>query len=225
MTDNTQVEATEAAVQTTETQDESANNNVFTQEQLDRIIEDRLAKQKRAFEKRYDGVDVSRYQELVEQQEAKKLEDAKARGEFEKILKDNASKYSHTIDQLRGELHSVKVDGAVLSAANELGAINAQQVSALLKSQIRLGDDGNVEVLDKNGQIRYNEKGDLYDVKSLVSEFLDANNHFRAATPGGTGSKSNLAPNKEEKFDLAKLDLNIPEHRKIYADAKLKGLV
>ena len=214
-----QVEATEAAVEKTENQEqESTNTPSFTQEQLDKIIEDRLAKQRRALEKRYAGVDVERYRKLTAAEEQQQLEDAKAKGEFEKILKDTVGKKDSTIEQLRSELHSVKVQGAVLSAANKQGAINAAQVSALLSNQIKLGDDGNVEIVDTNGNPRYNEKGDPMDVDTLVG-----NPHFKAATPGGTNSQTNVAPASSGKINLADLDMNNPDHRKIYAEAKRLG--
>lgn len=216
-----QVEATEAAVENTENQEKSVETNTaFTQEQLDRIVEDRLAKQRRALEKRYAGVDPEHYRELVSVEEQKKLEDAKAKGEFEKILKDTVSKSNATIEQLRNELHSVKIDGAVLSAANKGGAINAQQVVALVKNQIKLGDDGNVEIIDNNGNPRYTDKGDPMNVEGLVNEFLSNNPHFKAATPGGTNSQSNLTPARSGKINLADLDMNNPDHRKIYGEAK-----
>ncbi len=227
MTENTQVEATEAAVENTENQATSVETNTaFTQEQLDRIVEDRLAKQRRALEKRYNGVDPEHYKELASAEEQKKLEDAKAKGEFEKILKDTVSKKDSAIEQLRSELHSVKIDGAVLSAANKNGAINAQQVVALLKNQIRLGDDGNVEIIDDNGQLRYTEKGEPYDVQLLVNDFLQNNPHFKSATPSGTNSQSNLNPIKKDKpVDLKTLDLTDPENRKLYRDFIRKGMI
>jgi len=225
MTDNIQVEATEAAANAENQVDTTNNEQVFTQDQLDRILEDRLAKQKRALEKRFAGVDPEHYKELVSVEEQKKLEDAKAKGEFEKILKDTVSKKDSTIEQLRSELHSVKVDGAILSAANKAGAINAQQVAALVKGQIRLGDDGNVEVIDNNGNPKYTEKGDPMTVENLVSGFIDENPHFRTATAGGSGSVSNVKPNKVEAVDLATLDMTNPENRKKYQELRNKGLV
>lgn len=223
MTDIKQDEATLAAVQT-ETEANTTNES-FTQEQLDRIIEDRLAKQRRALEKRYAGVDPDKYHNLMEEQEAKRLEDAKSKAEFENILRDTVGKKDSTINSLRSELHSVKVDGAVLGAANKAGAINAQQVASLIKNQIRLGDDGGVEVTDPNGQLRYTDKGEPMSVEALVNEFIHANPHFKTATPGGTNSKSNLSPNTSavENFDLANLDLTNPEHRKLYKQAKAQG--
>jgi len=225
MTDIKQDEVTQTAVENTENEANTSNDESFTQEQLDRIIEDRLAKQRRALEKRYAGVDPDRYHAMVEAQEAKRLEEAKSKAEFENILRDTVSKKDSTITQLRNELHSVKVDGAVLGAANKAGAINAQQVSALLKNQIRLGDSGDVEVTDSKGQLRYTDKGEPMSVEGLVNEFIDANPHFARPTPSGSNSKTNLNPNTLDKFNLQSLDLTKPDHRRLYKEAQQKGLV
>jgi len=72
MTDNIQVEATEAAANAENQVDTTNNEQVFTQDQLDRILEERLAKQKRALEKRFAGVDPEHYRELVSVEEQKK---------------------------------------------------------------------------------------------------------------------------------------------------------
>lgn len=221
-TDNV-VEATEAAV---DTENQAVENKMFSQDQLDKIVEDRLAKQRRALERKFDGVDVDHYRQLTAEQEQKKLEAQKARGEFEQILKETVQKHSSTVEQLRAELQAVKVDGALQNAANKLGAINADQVVSLLSNQVRLGESGDVEITDSNGQPRYTDSGDPYSVDLLVDEFIQTNPHFKKpTTPGGANVASNLAPNREAKFNLADLDLNKPEHRKIYAEARSKGLV
>ena len=217
-------EATEAATEV-ENQATTEASKSFSQEQLDKIVEDRLAKQRRALENKYKGVDVDHYRQLTEEQEQKKLEAQKARGEFENVLKETVSKKDSAIEQLRNELTSVKVDGALLSAANKSGAINADQVVSLLKGQIRLGEGGDVEITDTNGQPKYTDSGDPYSVEALVNDFIEANPHFKAATPGGAGSQSNLAPMKNAKLSLADLDMNNPEHRKIYGEAKRLGQI
>lgn len=216
-------EATEAATDVENQATEVSKS--FTQEQLDKIVEDRLLKQRRALERKFDGVDVDHYRELTQEQEKKKLEAQKARGEFETVLKETSVKHQQTVEQLRSELTSVKVDGALLGAANKSGAINAVQVVSLLKGQIRLGDDGNVEITDANGQPKYTDSGDPYSVDLLVNDFIDANPHFKAATPGGVGSQSNLTPQKSSKLALADLDMNNPDHRKIYGEAKRLGQI
>lgn len=220
MTDVNQVEATEtAATETVETQDaieESVKS--FSQEQLDKIVEDRLLKQRRQFERRYAGVDVGKYNELVEAEETKQLEAQKARGDFEKILKDTVEKKDTVISSLNKELHNVKVNGAVINAASTMKAINPEQVTRLLSDQVRLGEHGEAEVIDsKTGQVRYNENGEPLGISELVSEFMTANPHFAQATPGGSDSKSNLTPNKAETLDITKLDMTNKEDRDRYA--------
>ena len=225
MNDTLQVEeATEAATEV-ESQVNQEQSKMFSQEQLDKVVEDRLAKQRRALERKFDGVDVDHYRQLTAEQEAKKLEAQKSRGEFEQILKETSVKHQQTVDSLRSELTGVKVDGALLSAANKSGAINAEQVVALLKNQIRLGEDGNVEITDGNGQLKYTDSGDPYSVDLLVNDFIDANPHFKPALSGGAGSQSNLAPQKSAKLNLADLDMNNPDHRKIYGEAKRLGQI
>jgi hypothetical protein len=59
-------------------------------------------------------------------------------------------------------------------------------------------------------------------VEDLVQEFLLSNPHFRAATPATTNTKSMVSGGAADKFDISKLDMRNPEHRKIYAEAKAK---
>lgn len=222
MTDINQVEATEAATETVENQEAIEESvKTFSQEQLDKIVEDRLLKQRRQFERRYAGVDTAKYQEMIEAEEAKKMEAKKARGEFETILKDTVSKHTEEVNKLKSELTRVKVDGAVLSTASSMKAINPEQVATLLKSQVRLGDNGEAEVIDStSGQVRYNDKGEPLGVSELVGTFLKENPHFAQATPGGADTKSNLSKNVPEDFDPLNLDMSKPEHREKYRQYK-----
>ena len=219
-------EATEATTEVENQVNESVDK-MFSQDQLDKIIEDRLSKQRRALERKFDGVDVEHYRQLTSEQEAKQMEAKKARGEFESVLKETVSKKDSAIEQLRNELHTVKVDGALQGVANKLGAINADQVVALLKNQIRLSETGNVEITDNSGQPRYTDSGDPYSVELLVNEFIDTNPHFKKPnTPGGANTVSNLTPNRDnKKINLTELDMTNPANRKLYAEAKAKGLL
>jgi hypothetical protein len=66
-----------------------------------------------------------------------------------------------------------------------------------------LGDDGNVEVLDKSGAVRYNDKGELLSVNELMNEFLTANPHFVRATPGGSGSSGGAGGSTQKPMSVA----------------------
>ena len=222
-TETDQVEVNETATETEETHEEVKAKS-FTQEQLDKIVEDRLLKQRRQFERKYSGVDLAKYNELVEAEENKQLEAQKARGEFESILKSTVEKKDSELNSLRSELHNVKVNGAVINAASKFRAINPEQVTTLLSNQVRLGDHGEAEVVDnKTGQVRYNDKGEPLGISELVEDFLKANPHFVSSTPGGSDSQSNLSKNEQGDFDLSKLDMRKPEHRKQYAEYRKKA--
>jgi hypothetical protein len=105
----------------------------------------------------------------------------------------------------------------LLSAAAKFNAVNAEQVKALLGNQVRLNNDGEVEVVDEKGSVRYNDTGQAIGVDDLVRGFLDLNPHFRTANPSTTNTKSNVSSGSSEKLDVSKLNMSNPEHRKIYA--------
>ncbi len=224
MTDETQVmENTSTAEAETVVTEEIVSKN-FSQEQLDKIVEDRLKKQRSALERKYAGVDPVHYKELVEVEEHKQLEARKAKGQFEEILKETVSKKDSEINAMKQELHKVKVDGAVISAASQFKAINPEQVTRLLQDQVRLSDTGQAEVVDATtGQARYNDKGEPLEISELVGDFMKANPHFASATPGGTDTRSNVTSSKVTGLNLSEMDMNNPDHRAIYSEAKRLG--
>ena len=202
-------------------------NSKFTQEDIDRIVKERLVRERSKILKQYEGVDVDKYRSLLDAEEKKQMEEQSKRGEFEKILQSTVGKKDQAIQQLQKELQAIKVDGAVLNAASGKKAVNPQQVVRLLKDQIRLGDTGSVEVLDDSGSIRYNDTGAPMTAEELVNEFLSANPHFVGAGPSGTGSQSSVskANGQMGSFDIDNLNMNDPAHRAIYKEhMKTKGI-
>ena len=209
----------------TDSQDASqSQDNVttrsFTQEELDKIVADRIARERGKYEKKYSGIDLDRYNHLMEAEEKRIQEEQKARGEFESILKSTVEKKDSVINQLKTELQAVKVDGQLLNIASANRVVNPQQVVRLLKDQVRLAETGDVEVIDpRTGQLKYSESGDPYGINDLVGEFLKENPHFVAAAPAGTGARSSTQPGKSNlEVDITKLDMKNPEHREIYKE-------
>lgn len=188
---------------------------MFKQEDLDRIVAERLARERSKIEKRYQGIDVDRYNSLIEAEETKELEAKKRRGEFEKILEETVSKKDSQIQELRNQIHSVRVTGALINAAGKHRAINTEQVAELLGKNVRLSETGEVEILDAQGTPRYDDSGKLLTVDGYVQEWLTSNPHFVASTPGGSGS-SNQATLNTKSVNIADLDLTRRDHREIY---------
>jgi hypothetical protein len=193
---------------------------MVSQSEVDKIIDKRLARERQKYEKMYSGIDPEQARKLLEEKENKEIEDKKARGEFEKILKEQAEKSNKEISGLRSEIEKVKVDGALLNAASKNSAINPEQVKDLLKSNVKLNEDGKVEILAENNSPIYNKDGDLKSIDEYVKDFITENPHFQTATPSGSGSKANLGKVDAKPFNLADLDMTKPEDRKQYAEYK-----
>lgn len=175
----------------TEPTETTQEQKTFTQEELDRIVADRIARERKKAEKKLEGIDIDEARKIMQEREQAELERQKERGEFENILKQTVEKKDLEINAYKQKLHETLIDGSLLSAASKHDAVSPDQVSQLLKGQLRLAEDGGVEVLDSQGTPRYNSNGDLLSVDELVSDFLTANPHFVRATGGGTGSRGN----------------------------------
>jgi hypothetical protein len=190
------MEAPQAETETVQTQDKT-----FTQEELDRIVADRIAREQRKFDKKIGGINLDEAKELLTQKEQAEIEAQKQRGEFDSILKQTVEKKEAEINSYKIRLQETLIDGALTSAASRNNAVDVSQVTTLLKSNTRLAQDGTVEVLDANGTPRYNDKGDLLSVDDMVTEFLTVNPHFVRASQGGTGSMGNAggSTSKPEK--------------------------
>jgi len=179
--------------------------------------EERVAKQ-------FEGVNVETYKSLIAQEEDRKIEEQKKKGEFETILKTQAEKSSEKISALTSELQKIKVDGALLNAASKYKAVNPEQVVRLVREQVKMSETGQVEIVDPNsGNTRYTEAGTPLDVDTAVGEWLKANPHFVSAGQSGSGATSNKSPEGvSTTTDINKLDLKDPKQRQLYSEMRRK---
>ena len=197
----------------------SQDLRTFTQEEVDAIVKARLLKQS----KKYEDVDMSEYRSLKKAQEDKELEDRKSRGEFEKILQEQKQAHDEKLSQLMSQLHKEKVEGSLLKVAGNRNAVNPEQVASLLRSNVKLGDDGEVYVLNGNGEVAYDtDSATPMAVDKLVNSFLDANPHFLRAGPSGSGSETSVGEKSNGQIDISSLDMKNPAHRQQYAELKKK---
>lgn len=221
MSEQNNFEATgEPLVDDTAENQVGTTDKVFTQDDIDKIVRERLQREQKRWEKKYGEVDVDRYRQLTEKEENEKIEQQKQRGEFEKVLQETVGKKDSAIQDLQRQLTEIRVDGSLLNAASSRRAINAQQVSALLRNQVRLGVTGEAEVVDSSGNVKYTDDGTAMTVDQLVDDFLKTNSHFVSAGPSGSGSQSNVSNDGSRKglgnMDPSQLNMNNPEDRKIY---------
>lgn len=179
------------SVDTEATENTTQEVKTFSQEELDRIVADRVQREKRKLDKKLEGIDLEEARQLMLEREQATIERQKEKGEFESILKQTVEKKDMEISQYKQRLESTLIDGSLLSAASKYNAVEPNQVAQLLRSSLKLADDGSVEVLDSNGTVRYNEKADPLSVDEVVGDFLTANPHFVRATPSGAGTLGN----------------------------------
>jgi len=213
--------ATETKQETTETNTEvkaETKSNVFTQEQLDNIIKSRLEAEQRKYEKRLQEEEKQKAEILKQKQ----LEEAKTKQDLEKIMQERLSEKEQELLRYKNQIKKEKVDNSILSVASNNQAINPSQVVALLKEEVKYTDDGRIEVVDNNSNVRYNAKGELLTIEDRVKEFLDSNPHFRKGSLSGSGSQSAVGGKTVKPFNLQDLDLTKPEDRKAYAEYRKK---
>ena len=173
--------------------------------------------------KPYEGLgDPEELRSLRAEAEKRQVEGQIKRGEFEKTLQELAAKKDAEIQKRDSIIKEYKIHTPIVSAAAKYRAVNADQVKALVAQNVRLNAEGDVEVVDPKGSVRYTDSGAPLGVDDLVREFLDSNPHFVSSTPATTHTKSNVSTNAQS-IDINKLDMKNPEHRKLYAEYRKKN--
>ena len=193
---------------------EKAKEMTFSQAQLDNIIKSRLDAEKSKHQRQLDEVKKQDDEALKE----KAVKEAKSKAELEKLMQQRILEKDTEINKFKNEIKKERIDNSVLSVASQHKAVSPAQVVSLLKDEIKLNDQNRVEILDKNNNIRYNEKGNLLTIEERVREFLDANPHFRQGSLSGTGSQSSVGGKTVKPFNIQDLDMSKPEDRAKYAE-------
>lgn len=199
-------------------EEKKAEETLYNQRQLEDAIKSRLARERAKMYQELGTDNLDQAKSALKEKEEQEIERKKQRGEFEDLLKQQADKFNQEKSQMQKQLEQIKINDALVNSAVKNKAINPEQVTNLLKSKVKLNEDGRVEVLAENSQPRYNSKGELLSVDDYVQEFITQNPHFQSATPSGSGSKANVGKVDAKPFNIADLDMSKAEDRKAYAD-------
>ena len=211
-------ETNEETKEVVEDKQPETKEEVFTQQQVDDAISARLKRERQKIYKELGTENLEAAKNAIKEKEEQEIERKKQRGEFEDLLKQQADKFNQEKTALQKQLEQIKINDSLLNSASKNKAINPEQVTNLLRSNVRLNEDGRVEILAENKQPRYNSKGELLSVDDYVSEFITQNPHFQSATPSGSGSQGNVARVDAKPFNIADLDMSKAEDRKAYAE-------
>ena len=219
MSEDTQVnqpknDAQEVEVKETKTEENKTNQPQFSQEDLDRIIKQRLESEKAKTQRMLDEAK-KKEEEIAKEKE---IQDAKTKADLENLMKARIAEKDQELAKWKEKVKTINVDNSILSMASNQNAIAPSQVVSLLKNEVNYNDDGRVEILDNNSNIRYNTKGELLTIEERVKEFLDANPHFRKGSLSGTGSQSSIEGKTVKPFNIQDLDMSKAEDRQKYAE-------
>jgi len=224
MNDQVKVESVEKTVSQNNTGvnevSESTENKVFTAEQLENIVQRRLDRYKKSVSNKLDGIDIEEAKKLIEEKKLKELEIAKQRGEFDKVLKETVSKKDSKIQSLETELKRIRIDETLVNVASGMKAVKPAEVKQLLRSNVRLKEQGSVEVINEDGTPRYSDRGEPMSVNDLVAEYLKNNPHHVSSSPSGAGSRSQVGGATPKQLKIGDLDLSNPNDRKLYSDLR-----
>tara|TARA_Y100000996_G_scaffold385295_1_gene342540 strand:- start:620 stop:1327 length:708 start_codon:yes stop_codon:yes gene_type:complete len=186
----------------------------FNQEDVDRIVKQRLEAEKQKHQRMLDEQKKKEDDALKEKQ----IQEAKTKADLENLMKERIAEKDKELNDWKSKVKTINVDNSIMAHASKNNAIAPDQVVSLLKHEVNYNDDGRVEILDHNKNIRYNSKGELFSLEDRVKEFLDANPHFRKGSLAGTGSTSSIEGKTVKPFNIQDLDMSNPEDRKRYAE-------
>jgi hypothetical protein len=226
MSENTLVQNDATDADNTIVENQAQATKTYTQEEVDNMMARMRGSLEKKLLKPYAELgDPEQLRQIKSDWEKKQEEAQVKRGEFERILQEKAAKWDSEIQKRDAKIREYQINTPLLSAAAQYRAVNAEQVKALLANQVRLSQEGDVEVVDDKGSVRYNDRGEPWSVNDLVKTFLDSNPHFVQPTPATTNSKSSITAQNTGKVDILKLDMKNPEDRKKYAEyRKQQGL-
>ena len=217
MSDDTQVNQPKNDVQEAEvkqTQTDEKPTPTFNQEDVDRIVKQRLEAEKSKHQRMLDEAK-KQEQELAREKE---IQEAKTKADLENLMKQRIADKDKELADWKAKVKTINVDNSLLAIASKNNAIAPDQVVSLLKNEVNYNDDGRIEILDNNKNIRYNPKGELLTIEDRVKEFLDANPHFRKGSLSGSGSLNSVEGKAVKPFNISDLDMSNAEDRKRYAE-------
>jgi len=191
----------------------------------DAMAKTRAAAERKALKPYQDLGDLEELRTYKLELEQRRLEEQKSRGQYDEIIKDLAAKKDAEIAKRDSIISQYRIESPLTEAAARYKAVAPEQVKSLLRNSVRVGEAGDVEVVDERGQVRYNDSGEPMRVDELVKTFLDTNPHFVSAGPATTASRNSIQSQSAQPLDVTKLDMSNPEHRQIYKEyRKTQGL-
>lgn len=194
---------------------------VFTQEKVDQIVQDRLARERQKYAD-YDTMrqKLNEFEKMNSEKAQKDLEAGKQYEEAKKNLESKLKDYEGKLTEKDRAINDMKI-GNSLTAAISLQNGYVEETSALLKGNTILDQDGSIKVKirDTNGVEQ------LLPVEEGVKRFLTSRPHLIKSTArsgSGTGSSTPNEPGDSQGTDLNSLNIQLQQALKV-GDFKKAG--
>jgi hypothetical protein len=178
----------EAVVNETNTAEESVNkpeSKTFTQEELDKIVADRIARERKKIEKFADYDDLktkaSEYEKALEEKRLAELSAQERAEEIAKKFEAERNEYAKQLDELKSQAQREKVVNAFIKAAPGVN-IPSDRIDAALKladlSAVTIGENG-VEGLEDVMNALVTNYSFLAEVKKPQKPIGEATNSLK----------------------------------------------
>lgn len=216
--------------QVTDTANQPVENQAAEKSYSQSEVDNMMARMKSSIQnkvlKPYEDLgDIDELRSIKAAAEKQRTEEQLRRGEFEKTLQEKMALKDQEIQSRDKLIEEYKVKTPLLNAAAKFKSVSPEQVQSLLAQRVRLGENGEAEVIDESGAVRYDDSGTPLRVETFVKEWLDSNPHFVQAGTNSAPAKSTSATPNPQTFDLSKLDLTIASNRVAYKEALSKGII
>jgi len=172
-----------------------------------------------------DGVDVEKYNALIQQEEAAKAQKLEEKGKYEELMAEHQrrsemqlNKSNETLSMWKGRYEEQVVDNVLINSSASK-AVDPREAVTLLRSNYKFNitDSGDVEIQDRDGTIVLDDNGTPATPAGVMSSFLEKRPHLCKPQGGGSGSRGGGSPSKK---DQASSDPNLTGAQRIAAALK-----
>ena len=136
-----QNDAQEVVAKETKT-DETKPSPSFNQEDVDRIVKQRLEAEKAKHQRMLDETKKKQEEILKEKQ----IQEAKTKADLENLMKARIAEKDKELADWKSKVKTINVDNSIMSLASKNNAIAPDQVVSLLKNEVN-----NQELIEKKG--------------------------------------------------------------------------
>lgn len=209
----------------------TTSSPTFTQADVDRFVQERLARERAKNDRALAEIGVQSFDEvkaIIEKQrqaeETKLAEQGHYKELFEKSKAESEAALKaerQRIAALEKQTRQANLKTTLLGELSAKGCVSPEEAATLISNSIRYDENGNAYPVDSLGSPLTNGEGQQMTVNEFASKWLEQRPHYqRAASSAGAGSLGNEGP-PPGVFKLDPSRINDPDYILANRDAIL----